>query len=362
MELTLSGQPVCSTKASSSTEKSTANNSQIRLKTSQARDRLRKCLDWTLPKYFCRLRVLRFPTGKAANSNGLRAKMSKCIVRKIEDCPNGYPKVAGFMDSEDTFGIYRRFGFLYSRVLLSKQDELRRLEDDLDAMDHRDAHGTDHTRKCLKSCAKDFARKQKENLQTRKELLQTVQSKLYDYGQFLLQAQQMVSLNKPADRDHLSVQNFLESGYEDNGKSLMPLMEGDNEFIYRKEDLITLRPGRESAWLDAFVERVLKMIHCKPVQRIFCSKETRLKSNSPHIQYYTKSRVDRLVTLIISGIMLILLVVPTYALYRVTNIKGSSTSNATCIGILLVATLVFSAVLSLFTKAKRHEILGASAA
>lgn len=91
-------------------------------------------------------------------------------------------------------------------------------------------------------------------------------------------------------------------------------------------------------------------------------QETRLKSNSPHIQYYTKSRVDRLVTLIISGIMLILLVVPTYALYRVTNIKGSSTSNATCIGILLVATLVFSAVLSLFTKAKRHEILGASAA
>ncbi|KAL9038912.1 MAG: hypothetical protein Q9180_002845 [Flavoplaca navasiana] len=274
----------------------------------------------------------------------------------VEDCPNGYPKVAGFMDSEDTFGIYRRFGFLYSRVLLSKQDELRRLEDDLDAMDHRDAHDTDYTRKCLKSCAKDFAREQKEKLQTRKELLQTVRSKLYDYGQFLLQAQQMVSLNKPADRDHLSVQNFLESGYEDNGKSLMPLMEGDNEFIYRKEDLITLRPGRESAWLDAFVERVLKLIHCKPVQ------ETRLKSSSPHIQYYTKSRVDRLVTLIISGIMLILLVVPTYALYRVTNIKGSSTTNATCIGILLVATLVFSAVLSLFTKAKRHEILGASAA
>lgn len=81
----------------------------------------------------------------------------------------------------------------------------------------------------------------------------------------------MVSLNKPADRDHLSVQNFLESGYEDNGKSLMPLMEGDNEFIYRKEDLITLRPGRESAWLDAFVERVLKMIHCKPVQVRLCN-------------------------------------------------------------------------------------------
>ncbi|KAI4234524.1 MAG: hypothetical protein L6R40_006729 [Gallowayella cf. fulva] len=73
-------------------------------------------------------------------------------------------------------------------------------------------------------------------------------------------------------------------------------------------------------------------------------------------------RVDRLVTLLISGIMLVLLVIPTYALYRVTNLKEDSTTNAKCIGILLVATLIFSAVLSLFTKAKRHEILGASAA
>ncbi len=89
------------------------------------------------------------------------------------------------MGSEDTFGIYRRFGFLYSRVLLSKQDELRRLEDDLDAMDHRDAHDSDKTRKCLKSRAKDFARESIDGSPTRKALLQNVESKLYDYGQCL---------------------------------------------------------------------------------------------------------------------------------------------------------------------------------
>ncbi|KAL8801499.1 MAG: hypothetical protein Q9182_004402 [Xanthomendoza sp. 2 TL-2023] len=267
------------------------------------------------------------------------------------------------MDSEDTFGIYRRFGFLYSRVLLSKQDELRRLEDTLDDMDRRDATTSDKTRKCLKSQAKDFAQTSTNGTQTRTELLRTVQGKLYEYGQFLLQAQQMVALNKPADRDHLSVQNFLENGYEDNGAILRPLMAGDSEFIYRKEDLVTLRPGRESAWLDAFVERLLKMIHCKPVQYIFCAKETRLKSTNPHIIYYTKRRIDRLVTLIIGCLMLLLLIVPTYALYRVTtNMPEPRATNATSIGILLVATLMFSAILSLFTKAKRHEILGASAA
>ncbi len=93
----------------------------------------------------------------------------------------------------------------------------------------------------------------------------------------------MVSLNKPADRDHLSVLNFLENGYEENGgQPLRPLMEADSEFIYRKEDLVTLRPGRESAWLDAFVERLLKMIHCKPVQvRLPPIKFTR----SPQLTY-----------------------------------------------------------------------------
>lgn len=100
----------------------------------------------------------------------------------VEDCPLGYPKVAVFMDSDDNFMIYRRFGFLYSRVLLSKQDELRKLEEDLDALDRRDANGTDRTRKCLKSQSKDYAREKLDGVQTRKELLQVVETKLYQYG------------------------------------------------------------------------------------------------------------------------------------------------------------------------------------
>jgi hypothetical protein len=60
--------------------------------------------------------------------------------------------------------------------------------------------------------------------------------------------------------------------------------------------------------------------------------------------------------------VLILLVLPVYALYRISGVVENTTSKAVCIGILLVATLAFSAVLSLFTRARRHEILGAAAA
>ncbi|KAL9609024.1 MAG: hypothetical protein Q9167_006187, partial [Letrouitia subvulpina] len=265
------------------------------------------------------------------------------------------------MDSDENFMIYRRFGFLYSRVLLSKQDELRELEDSLDDMDRRDAKESTYSKKCLMSRAKDFNREAASGQETRQEMLKKIETKLYEYGQILLQAQQMVAMNKPSDRDHLSVQYFMENGFEENGKPVRPLIKEDSEFVYRKEDLITLRPGRESAWLDAIVERVLKMIHCAPIKYIFCSKETSLKTTNPNIHYFTKQRVDRFVTLIISSLMLALLVGPTYALYRVSSLDKTA-SNATIIGILLASTLLFSAVISLFTKAKRHEILGASAA
>jgi len=74
----------------------------------------------------------------------------------------------------------------------------------------------------------------------------------------LLQAQQMVALNRPADRDHNSVMNFL--------WNQKPLFEDERSFIYEKEDLVTLKPGRETAFLDAFVERMIKISNCKPIQ------------------------------------------------------------------------------------------------
>ena len=65
---------------------------------------------------------------------------------------------------------------------------------------------------------------------------------------------------------------------------------------------------------------------------------------------------------IITITILVLLIVPVYALYDLVNTLGNNQTATVCIGILLVFTLIFSAVLSLFTSARRHEILGAAAA
>lgn len=75
----------------------------------------------------------------------------------------------------------------------------------------------------------------------------------------LLKAQQLKALERPSNRDYRSVLNFME---HDGGQ----LYEEDMSFIYEKEDLVTLRPGREYAWLDGLLERTLKVLRCKLIK------------------------------------------------------------------------------------------------
>jgi hypothetical protein len=60
--------------------------------------------------------------------------------------------------------------------------------------------------------------------------------------------------------------------------------------------------------------------------------------------------------------ILALLIVPVYFLWHIAHTAiFTNATTAVIIGILLVFTLIFSGVLSLFTRAKRHEILAAAA-
>ncbi|KAI9711320.1 MAG: hypothetical protein M1820_002307 [Bogoriella megaspora] len=55
-----------------------------------------------------------------------------------EDCPTGYPRLAAFLESDENFMVYRRFGYAGSRLLLRKQTELQRLEAAMIEMDEED--------------------------------------------------------------------------------------------------------------------------------------------------------------------------------------------------------------------------------
>jgi hypothetical protein len=80
------------------------------------------------------------------------------------------------------------------------------------------------------------------------------------------------------------------------------------------------------------------------------------------VHYYTRSRVDIFVSLIITSIIFVLLVLPVIAMYKLTTLSSASNGTFNAIGVLVVFTLLFSAAMSLLTKARRHELFAASAA
>ncbi|KAL9105913.1 MAG: hypothetical protein Q9227_008972 [Pyrenula ochraceoflavens] len=220
-------------------------------------------------------------------------------VTTLEECPSGYPRLAAFLDSDEGFSIFRRFGYVQARLVLEKQDEMRRLEQEMIT-------------------------------------------------------QKMMAFNRPASSDYQSVVNYV--------SDQRPVATAERAWVYWKEDMITLRPGREHAWLDSGIEHILKWLHCSAVEYLFCSKETKLKSSDPNAIYYTRERIERLVVCIIVFMILVLLVVPIYVLYHLVNDEATNKAYALSIGVLLIFTLAFSAMLSLFTRARRHEIFGAAAA
>ena len=91
----------------------------------------------------------------------------------------GYPKVAAFEDCDPSFSIYRKFGWLHHRALLSVQDELADLEAELNRFDKWDFALGDHKR--LISQRRDFH----QQPSVRQGILRKIKAKLEEYGKLL---------------------------------------------------------------------------------------------------------------------------------------------------------------------------------
>ena len=65
----------------------------------------------------------------------------------------------------------------------------------------------------------------------------------------LLKAKEIASLQRPSERDWRSVRKWL--------LEKAPLVKREQNFIMRREDIITLRSGREGAGFEGLVERTL---------------------------------------------------------------------------------------------------------
>lgn len=93
----------------------------------------------------------------------------------VHHCPDGYPILGAFLDSDDNFMVYRRFGYLQSRLLLEKQEHLRQLEEELDNLDMEDAQTGSRN---LVSMENYDTKKYKR----RRDLMQRIERQFQGYG------------------------------------------------------------------------------------------------------------------------------------------------------------------------------------
>jgi hypothetical protein len=74
----------------------------------------------------------------------------------------------------------------------------------------------------------------------------------------------MMSFGKPDDSDRQSVGRYIHNRN--------CLIDGEASWIQQRDDLITLRAGREHAWFDGVVEGILKVCHCRLIDTLFRSE------------------------------------------------------------------------------------------
>ena len=70
-----------------------------------------------------------------------------------------------------------------------------------------------------------------------------------EQAELLKSAHDLTSLNRASKRDYESVVNYF--------NTCDPVC-NDESYIFRKEDIITLKPGREESFLDSLIEKLLQ--------------------------------------------------------------------------------------------------------
>lgn len=105
----------------------------------------------------------------------------------MEDCPKGYPRLAAFLSSEDSFSIYRGFAYLHSRVLLGLQDHIVSLERELDTKDSFDEENG-LTRRLQSRVRDERESHQDGEERSRKRILEDIRRTLVEYGSSLVES------------------------------------------------------------------------------------------------------------------------------------------------------------------------------
>ncbi|KAL9069730.1 MAG: hypothetical protein Q9161_005315 [Pseudevernia consocians] len=262
------------------------------------------------------------------------------LTRRLE----GYPTFAEFISKDKDAAIYRKFENLSARNLLYLQSELHDLERQLEEIDRGDAEniGDENAQRAARLWT-HLADDSNAQARARRQLHAEIKVKIREYHEAIILESKVLALNTPSSRTVKNFKKWFKS------KS-MPVLWGRDEHLFENEtDLVALAPvdtDRLNLFLKSYFAWFFKD-----------SSPPNPATPKSELFYFPDRRIQRagaVISVFLSAILLI------GAIVCLTAVSNQSTSVR--IGMIVLFTCLFAAVVGLLTNARRAEIFGSTAA
>ncbi|KAK4870150.1 hypothetical protein LT330_005204 [Penicillium expansum] len=245
--------------------------------------------------------------------------------KKIEDYPQGRPRFAALIASQDSFKFCRRFPYLRTRLLLEKQDRLSLLEKRLDDIDREETRN-------LNLSSSRLDRNQK-----RQDTMKEIDEAMADYADLILfipdsfiQRSSQILQAPPPESSHVqNLRNWIEGNRQ--------LARHETEYVTEvnmMRELASLAPPADGAlnqskWADA--------------------------SSDPNVFGCSGAFLENLARILITILVIAYLLVPVVICNSFVDISGR-------LGVIIMSTAVFVITLAGLMRARTVDLFIAGSA
>lgn len=249
--------------------------------------------------------------------------------------PNGWPRVAAFLESCDSFSIYRRFGQSHSRLLVTHQCNITDLETQLQNLDKCDDQGGPDMQFRLKT------RYHEEGFDTTKrDLLEKLEKEILAYDTLLLNHCHLKALDPTPNSDHHSVFKWIWRN--------QPLDMGEYNWIFHPGDFVSMVSPRR----NRFENTIRHFLHSSnsSLKSFFKSASRVHETTDSSVEFFSQSRISAVARLVAIFCAVSILFIP------VILFLSTSMSRACMSVVVLGFVLSFSVIISLVVEATFQEI------
>ncbi|KAH6710668.1 hypothetical protein BKA61DRAFT_612157 [Leptodontidium sp. MPI-SDFR-AT-0119] len=254
--------------------------------------------------------------------------------------PNGFPRLATFVSSDDDCQIYRGFKTCHNRIIHHCEVELTELEKQLHELDKRDNDNpiTSHRLKRIKHKA---GWDEEQNI-----LIDKIKVKLKEYDELVLRHAQMQALGKPPKRVHKALFNWI--------WRYKPLATGYWDFILYEEDFLSIK-GDSTSYFEIFIQNRLKSWPWKLLKQRLITENERKKTDDRLVTYYSASRLKAFAGLLLVLTTVGILLAPVFLLFLIPMSRSLMAVTAS------IFIILFSVVVSVVTGAQVYEVFVSTA-